>query len=134
MYKAPHVIELPKIHDDRGNLTFIERDRHIPFKIERLFHLYDIPGGATRAGHALKTQEQVIISVLGSFDVVLDNGHEKQTFQLNRSYYGLYVGPMFWRELVNFSSGAVCVVLASGRYDESDYIRDYSQFLASVGV
>lgn len=128
------IIELPKIHDPRGNLSFIEATRHIPFEIKRIFYLYDVPGGETRAGHANINLEQVIIAMSGSFDVVLDDGYEqaKKIFQLNRSYFGLYIPGMIWRELVNFSSGAVCTVLASDYYDKMDYFRDYDAFKAAV--
>lgn len=125
-------IELPKIHDPRGNLTFIEGGRHIPFDIQRVYYLYDVPGGAERGGHAHKGLRQLIIAMSGSFDVVLDDGREKKRFHLNRSYNGLYVCPMMWRELDNFSSGAVCMVLASNRYSEDDYYRDYDEFICAV--
>ena len=123
------VIELPKIHDPRGNLTFIESSEHIPFDIQRVYYLYDVPGGAERGGHAHKGLHQLIVAMSGSFDVLLDDGKEKRTFHLNRSYNGLYVCPMIWRELDNFSSGSVCMVLASNRYDEDDYYRDYANFM-----
>jgi hypothetical protein len=126
------LIDLPKIQDARGNLTFIEGGRHLPFEVKRIFYLYDVPGGSMRAGHALKTCHQFIISVSGSFDVVLDDGSAKRRFHLNRSYYGLYVTPLTWRELDNFSSNSVCLVLASEAYSEEDYFRDYSSFLAAV--
>jgi hypothetical protein len=127
------IIELPRITDARGNLTFIEGDSHIPFAIRRIYYLYDVPGGAWRGAHAHRQLEQLIIAASGSFDVVLDNGYEKKRFFLNRSYYGLYMPPMTWRELENFSSGSVCLVLASLPYDESDYIRDRDTFQAAVG-
>jgi hypothetical protein len=126
------IIELPKISDPRGNLTFVEGDQHVPFEIKRVYYLYDVPGGAERGGHAHKGLQQLIIAMSGSFDVVLDDGANKTRFHLNRSYYGLYVCPMIWRELDNFSSGSVCMVLASNRYDESDYYRDYAEFLHAV--
>lgn len=126
------IIDLPKIHDPRGNLTFIETGKHIDFDIKRVYYLYDVPGGSERGGHAHKELQQLIIAMSGSFDIVLDDGHEKKKFHLNRSYYGLYICPMVWRELDNFSSGSVCMVLASIFYDESDYYRDYDEFLASV--
>jgi len=122
------IIELPKKMDRRGNLTFIEESRHIPFKIKRVYYLYDVPGGETRGGHAHKRLQQFIIAASGSFDVVLDDGFESKRFHLNRSYYGLYVPSMIWRELDNFSSGSFCLVLASEYYDESDYIRGYDEF------
>ncbi len=124
-----NIIDLPKIHDPRGNLTFIEGGNHIPFDIQRVYYLYDVPGGAERGGHAHKELHQLIIAMSGSFDVIIDDGKEKQRIHLNRSYNGLYVCPMIWRELDNFSSGSVCMVLASNRYDESDYYRDYAAFM-----
>lgn len=127
------IIELPKITDVRGNLTFIEGGSHIPFPIKRVYYLYDVPGGAERGGHAHKELQQFIIAMSGSFDVVLTDGKEKKRFHLNRSYFGLYVPTMLWRELDNFSSGAVCMVLASNKYDESDYYRDYNEYLKAMG-
>lgn len=121
-------IELPRIMDPRGNLTFIEGHRHVPFDIKRIFYLYDVPGGESRAGHANKRLEQLIIAASGSFDVVIDDGRSHQRFSLNRSYFGLYIPGMLWREIVNFSSGSVCVVLASDYYDETDYYRDYDEY------
>ena len=123
------LIDLPKISDPRGNLSFIEGGRHIPFDIQRVYYLYDVPGGSDRGSHAHKGLHQFIVAMSGSFDVVLDDGTEKKRFHLNRSYYGLYVCPMMWRDLDNFSSGAVCMVLASSHYDEADYIREYSNFI-----
>ena len=124
-----NIIDLPKIADPRGNLTFIEGgDRHIPFDIQRVYYLYDVPGGAERGGHAHKQLRQLIIAVAGSFDIVIDDGHNRTTVTLNRPYQGLYVTPMIWREINNFSSGAVCMVLASELYDEGDYYRDYDEF------
>ena len=127
-----HLIDLPKVQDARGNLTFIEGERHVPFDIRRVFYLYDVPGGSTRAGHALRTCHQFIVSLSGAFDVVLDDGSEKQRFHLNRSHYGLYVTPLTWRELDNFSSNSVCLVLASEPFDERGYFRDYEAFLQAV--
>lgn len=123
------LIELPKIHDPRGNLTFIEGNDQIQFEIQRVYYLYDVPGGAERGGHAHKELHQLIIAMSGSFDVVLDDGKDKKRIHLNRSYQGLYVCPMIWRELNNFSSGSVCMVLASNKYDEVDYYRDYAEFM-----
>jgi hypothetical protein len=123
------LIDLPKISDPRGNLTFIEGERHIPFAIKRVYYLYDVPGGAERGGHAHKALHQLIIAMSGSFDIVLDDGRTKKRFHLARSYYGLYVGPMIWREMDNFSSGAVGLVLASNLYGEDDYYRNYRRFL-----
>jgi len=126
------IIDLPKIADPRGNLSVIEGGRQIPFQIKRVFYLYDVPGGESRAGHALKTTEQLIIAVSGSFDVILDDGKGRRTFGLNRSWRGVYLPSMVWRELANFSSAGVCLVLASEFYDECDYYRDYQEFLAAV--
>lgn len=122
------IIELPKISDHRGNLTFVEANRHVPFDLQRVYYLYDVPGGSERGGHAHKDLHQLIIAMSGSFDVVLDDGRKQKRIHLNRSYYGLYVCPMIWRELDNFSSGSVCMVLASNKYDEADYYRNYDEF------
>ena len=124
------IVDLPKISDPRGNLTFIEGNRHVPFDIQRVYYLYDVPGGSERGGHAHKALHQLIIAMSGSFDVVLDDGREKKRVHLSRSYNGLYVCPMIWRELDNFSSGSVCMVLASNKYEESDYYRDYREFMS----
>ena len=126
------IIELPKISDPRGNLSVIEGGEHIPFDIKRVYYLYDVPGGSDRGSHAHKRLQQFIVAMSGSFDVVLDDGIEQKRFHLNRSYYGLYVSPMMWRSLDNFSSGSVCLVLASSRYDEEDYIREYDVFLRAA--
>lgn len=126
------LIELPKISDPRGNLTFIEEANHVPFDIKRVYYLYDVPGGAERGGHAHKELHQLILAISGSFDIVLNDGYSKKRYHLNRSYQGLLVCPMVWREMDNFSSGAVCLVLASRLYEESDYYRDYKEFLAVV--
>lgn len=128
------MVDLPKISDPRGNLTFIEGHNHIPFDIQRVYYLYDVPGGAERGGHAHKGLHQLIIAMSGSFDVVLDDGHEQRRIHLNRSYNGLYVCPMIWRELDNFSSGSVLMVLASNVYDEDDYYRNYDDFLTAQGL
>ena len=128
------IIELPKIADPRGNLTFVEGGEHIPFDIRRVYYLYDVPGGAERGGHAHKALHQLIIAMSGSFDVVLDDGVDKKRIHLNRSYNGLYVCPMIWRELDNFSSGSVCMVLASNRYGEADYYRNYDDYLVAQGL
>lgn len=124
------LVDLPKISDPRGNLSFIEAGKDIPFDIKRVYYLYDVPGGSDRGSHAHKNLHQFIVAMSGSFDVLLDDGEEKKRFHLNRSYSGLYVCPMMWRYLDNFSSGAVCMVLASSHYDEADYIRDYSEFIS----
>lgn len=123
------LIDLPKISRYEGNITPVYNNLHIPFDIARIYYLYDIPGGETRGGHAHKELQQLIISVMGSFDVVLDDGFRKKTVSLNRAYYGLYLPTLVWRELINFSSGAICLVLASMPYDENEYIRDYGNFL-----
>ena len=122
------IIELPRINDPRGNLTFVEGNRHVPFEIRRVYYLYDVPGGAERGGHAHKELQQLIIAMSGSFDVVLDDGSERRRHHLNRSYYELYIGSMVWRELDNFSSGSVCMVLASLPFNEADYYRDHDEF------
>jgi hypothetical protein len=126
------IVSLPKISDPRGNLTYIEGSLHIPFNIRRVFYLYDVPGGADRGGHALKSCWQFLIAMSGSFDVVVDEMSAKKRFHLNRSHFGLLLPPMVWREMDNFSSGAVCLVLASERYSESDYFRRYEDFVKAV--
>jgi len=123
------IFDLPRINDPRGNLTFVEANRHVPFEIRRVYYLYDVPGGAERGGHGHKALHQLIIAMSGSFDIHLDDGYAKKTIHMNRSYNGLYVCPMIWREIDNFSSGAVCMVLASDYYDEQDYYREYSAFI-----
>jgi hypothetical protein len=128
------IIDLPKITDPRGNLTFIETGRHVPYEIKRVYYLYDVPGGAERGGHAHRALHEFIVAMSGSFDVILDDGKQKKRFHLNRSYFGLYVRPMIWRELDNFSSGSVCMVLASNFYDESDYYRIYDEFLQAINL
>jgi hypothetical protein len=126
------LVHLPKIADPRGNLTFIEGSKHVAFEIRRVFYLYDVPGGECRAGHALKSCDQFVIAMSGSFDVLVDDGVTKKRWHLNRSYQGLYIPPLIWRELDNFSSGAVCLALASHLFDEQDYYREYESFLAAV--
>ena len=125
------IIDLPRIEEPRGNLTFVENGKHIPFSIQRVYYLYDVPGGAMRAGHGHRELQQLIIAMSGSFTVILDDGSARKEVPLNRSYYGLYIPRMIWREIVDFSSGAVCTVLASTLYDESDYYRDYADFRAA---
>ena len=122
------IIELPKKGDRRGSLSVVEEYGQIPFKIERAFWIYDVPGGKTRGGHAYKKSEEFIVALSGSFDVVVDDGHSKRVFSLNRSYYGLYIPSMVWRELVNFSTNSLALELSSTQYDASDYIRDYDLF------
>ena len=122
------IIDFPKIHDPRGNLTFIEGIAHVPFDIKRIYYLYDVPGGAERGGHAHKKLHQVIIAISGSFDITISDGTVSKKFHLNCSYFGLYLCPMMWRELDNFSSGSVCLVLASEVYSESDYLRNFDQY------
>ena len=123
------IIALPKFEDPKGNLSFIEEENHIPFKIERTYWIYDVPGGQVRGGHAFREQREFIVALSGSFDVVVDDGTHKQSFSLNRSYYGLYIPGGIWRQMENFSTNALAVVLSSTKYDESDYIRDYAKFL-----
>jgi hypothetical protein len=123
------IIELPKVADPRGNLTFVEGGNHIPFEIRRVYYLYDVPGGSDRGAHAHRSLHQFVVAMSGSFDIVLHDGDRQRRFHLNRSYFGLYICPMMWRTLDNFSSGGVCMVLASEVYDAADYIRDYDQFL-----
>jgi WxcM-like, C-terminal len=125
-------IELPKIADPRGNLSFIESNKHVPFEIKRVYYLYDVPGGVARGGHAHKNLTQVAIALSGSFDFILDNGVEKERYTLNSPYKGLLISNNTWREMENFSSGSVCLVLASNFYSEDDYIRSYDSFLKSL--
>ena len=132
MLSQCRIINLPKIEDTRGNLTFVESGNHIPFELKRVYYLYDMPGGSYRGAHAHRNLHQFMIAISGSFDLTLSDGHEKKTFHLNRSYFGIYICPMIWRYLDNFSSGAVCMVMASEFFSESDYIRDHEQFLKEV--
>lgn len=132
--EKPRMIQLPKISDSRGNLSVIEELKDIPFKIERTYWIYDVPGGEKRGGHAYKENQEFIVALSGSFDVVLDDGNEKKTFSLNRSYNGLYVPKGMWREMANFSTNSLAIVLSSTKYDNSDYIRDYGEFLKFTGV
>lgn len=129
MNRYPHIIQLPKVQDARGNLSFIEEENHIPFPIKRTFWIYDVPGGEERGGHAYRKNEEFIVALSGSLEVVLDDGKGNiQSFHLNRSYYGLYVPNMIWRQMTNFSTNSLAMVLASQHYDADDYIRDYEQF------
>lgn len=126
---TPKIIKLPKFLDARGNLSFVEQENHIPFKIKRTYWLYDVPGGESRGGHAYKENQEFIVALSGSFDVVLDDGIDKKIFPLNRSYYGLYVPKGLWREMENFSTNSLALIISSTDYDANDYIRDYSVFL-----
>jgi dTDP-4-dehydrorhamnose 3,5-epimerase-like enzyme len=128
------IIDLPKINDPRGNLSVIEGGIHIPFEIKRVYYLYDVPGGSSRAGHGHKELQQLIVAMSGSFDVIVDDGAQRKKFQLNRSYYGLYIPKGMWREVENFSSGGVCLVMASTLYDPDDYFHEYSNFVDYVKV
>jgi dTDP-4-dehydrorhamnose 3,5-epimerase-like enzyme len=123
------IINLPKVEDPCGNLSFIEEEKHIPFKIERTYWIYDVPGGQVRGGHAFKEQQELIVALSGSFDIEVDDGKEKQTFSLNRSYFGLYIPAGLWRQMQNFSTNALALVLSSTSFNENDYIRDYREFL-----
>jgi dTDP-4-dehydrorhamnose 3,5-epimerase-like enzyme len=127
------IVNFPKVTDYRGNLSFIEENRQIPFKIKRVYYLYDVPSGATRGGHAHKNLQQLVIALSGSFDIILDDGVQRRKFFLNRPHYGLYIPPKVWRELENFSSNSVALSLVSEVYDESDYIRNYDSFKTWVG-
>ena len=125
----PEIIELPKFLDKRGNLSFIEEFKHIPFKIERTYWIYDVPGGEERGGHAYRINKEFMVALSGSFDVTLDNGSEKRRFSLNRSYYGLYIPEGWWRMMDNFSTNSLALILSSSPYSPDDYIRDYNEFL-----
>lgn len=126
------ILDLPKIIDQRGNLSFIEEYKHVPFKIKRTYWIYDVPGGETRGGHAYKENEEFIVALSGSFDVIIDNGTTKEVFSLNRSYYGLYIQKGMWRHMENFSTNSLALVLASIPYNYSDYIFDYNEFINSL--
>lgn len=127
--KQPRIIELPKFLDARGNLSFAQNNTHIPFEIKRTYWLYDVPGGESRGGHAYRETEEFVIALSGSFDVIVDDGKEKKTFHLNRSYYGLYIPQGMWREMDNFSTNSLALEFASTKYNPEDYIRDYNKFL-----
>ncbi len=127
-----NIIDLPKFVDPRGNLSFIEEEKHIPFKIERAYWIYDVPGGQIRGGHAFHEQQELIVALSGSFDVLVDNGIEKKVYSLNRSYYGLYVPAGLWRQMENFSTNSLAMVLSSTKYSEADYIRDYNTFIKTI--
>lgn len=129
MRNIPKIIELPKFLDVRGNLSFVEQNNHIPFEIKRTYWVYDVPGGEARGGHAYINNEEFIIALSGSFDVVVDDGVEKKVFQMNRSYYGVYIPKGMWREINNFSSNSFALEFGSTVYSENDYIRDYDEFL-----
>lgn len=130
MKKAAHLIDLPKVLDSRGNLSFIEQCRQVPFRISRAYWIYDVPGGETRGGHAFRRNQEFIVALSGSFDVVLDNGKRRRTWSLNRSYYGLYVPRGYWRQMQNFSTNSLALVLASEPYDQQDYLYHYDEFVA----
>ncbi|MBK6345995.1 MAG: WxcM-like domain-containing protein [Bacteroidales bacterium] len=125
----PHIIHLPRFEDPRGNLTYVEQENHIPFKIKRVYWIYDVPGGQTRGGHAFREQQEFIVALSGSFDVVVNTGEEESRYHLNRSYYGLFVPPGLWRHLDNFSTNSVAMVLSSTTYSAGDYIRDFDEYL-----
>ena len=128
------MIDLPKYLDPRGNLSFIEEEKHIPFKIERAYWIYDVPGGQVRGGHAFKEQLEMIIALSGSFDVLVDDGSAKKVFSLNRSYYGLFIPSGLWRQMQNFSTNSLALVLSSTHFFERDYIRDYDEFLKCLST
>jgi len=130
--KEIKLVELPKIPDYRGNLSFIEENNHIPFKISRVYWIYDVPGGESRGSHAFRNSEEFIIALSGSFDVNLHIGREEKKFSMNRSYYGLFVPRMTWRTIDNFSTNSLALILSSSRYDENDYIRDFDEFLTMM--
>lgn len=132
MIDKAFIIQLPKIEDPRGNLTFIEEQNHIPFKIKRVYWIYDVPGGELRGGHAYVKNNEFVIALSGSFDVIIKDGKSRKKFSLNRSYYGLYIPKMLWRSVENFSTNSLCLVLASENYNEKDYIRDYKEFLELI--
>jgi dTDP-4-dehydrorhamnose 3,5-epimerase-like enzyme len=126
------LINLPKIEDERGNLSFIEEQHHVPFKIKRTYWIYDVPGGEIRGSHAYKESEEFVVAISGSFDVVLHDGKEEKKYSLNRSYYGVYVPRLVWRKLENFSTNSLALILSSTSFDENDYIRDFQEFLETL--
>lgn len=128
MKRESQILNLPKIEDPRGNLTFVEENNHIPFDIKRVYWIYDVPGGEVRGGHAYRKNKEFIIALSGSFDVIIKDGDKRKKFSLNRSYYGLYVPEMLWRAMENFSTNALCLILASEKYNEKDYIRNWDEF------
>ena len=128
------IIDFPKVEDARGNLTFLEKDGYLPFLIKRVYLIYDVPGGQIRGGHAFREQHEMIIALSGSFDVMVDDGRVKSTYSLNRSYFGLYLPPGYWRQMQNFSTNSVALVLSSMEYSDADYIRDYAEFLKFKGI
>ncbi len=130
---SAQIINLPKFEDPRGNLSFIEEGKQIPFKIERTYWIYDVPGGQIRGGHAFKEQQELIVALSGSFDVLVDNGEDKHTFSLNRSYYGVYIPAGMWRQMQNFSTNSLAMVLSSTSYREEDYVREYNDFIKMIG-
>ena len=134
IFNEPKIIELPKYSDPRGNLSFIEEDSQIPFKIERVYWIYDVPGGQVRGDHAFKEQQELIVALSGSFDVVIDNGNDKTIFSLNRSYIGLYIPFGLWRQMENFSTNSLAMVVSSTSFTEDDYIRDYDEFLQTKSI
>jgi len=124
----PRIIDLPKMLDRRGNLSFIEGMQHIPFDIKRTYCIYDVPGGGKRGGHAYKENQEFIVALSGSFDVILHDGRAQKTYPLNRSYYGLYVPKLYWREMENFSTNSLALIMSSTDFDESDYVRDFDEY------
>ena len=132
--KEVEILKLPRIEDERGNLSFIEELKHVPFKIERAYWIYDVPGGQVRGGHAFKEQQEFIVALSGSFDVMVDDGEQKKTFSLNRSYYGLYVPQMIWRSLENFSTNTLALIVSDKHYSADDYIRDFDDFQKMIYV
>lgn len=131
---SAQLIYFPKLEDPRGNLSFIEENSQIPFEIKRVYWIYDVPGGEMRGGHTFKEQKEIIIALSGSFDVLIDDGIEKKTISLNRSYYGLFVPPGLWRQMLNFSTNSLALVLSSTHYNPEDYIHDYNEFKIFRGI